>query len=682
MVSFRLLAVLVVAAAAGAPLLHQATDVPDATIYLDSSVPYIGADIPREAGYSGDGVIIAIIDTGIDSTHPDLAGLDIDGRLQGRNFVDPGASPTDVNGHGTQVAGVIAADGSLQGVAPEVTIYSYKVSHDGNSVSSDLIIRAIRQAVEDGADIINISLGVNRTNANIDAAVNDAAEAGIVVIVAAGNDGPGPRTIGSPGINPNAITVGATYNNLTSSLAATLRIQGETFQVIPMAGTKHLDLPITAPLASGGYGRTGDLDRESVEGTIAVVERGSDVPGETIYFSDKEFNAANAGALALLVYNNADGIFLGELLHEFTAPDYAPRIPVLSISGEDGRRIERMIADGAEATLHVFINPDFVVHFSSRGPVSPFFAKPDMVAPGVFVNSTFLGGGYNYTSGTSFATPHVSGTAALLLERYPDLTPTEVKSIIVTTTDPILDESGGAFPIGVAGSGRLNTTKALGAEMVVSPTLLTFDVSRAMPANSEEITLGFPGAAGDVRVRVEGPDAFEIDHEIAGNSVAVAVRMVREVTGEFVGRLFLSHGTVEYNVPLIIRSSEATVTASNDAGTLRFEIDAPGWSFAKIYATNSESGLWHTASATPERGGTITVYEPGTYWVEARISTGDQRYDAYGKVHVESPAQRSIVDSLGIDLPYRQVVILAGVTAAVALVGVLFSRYRQESLRA
>ena len=170
--------------------------------YLDRSVPFIGGDIPRLEGIDGDGIKIAVIDTGVDFNHPDLFGWGPDGKvIGGYNFIQEGEPPLDTNGHGTQVAGIIAADGQLVGVAPKAKILAYKVSENGEAVSSDLIIKAIDRSIEDGADVINISLGVNKTNASIEHAVNRALEKEIFVVVAAGNDGPTPQTIGSPGRN-------------------------------------------------------------------------------------------------------------------------------------------------------------------------------------------------------------------------------------------------------------------------------------------------------------------------------------------------------------------------------------------------------------------------------------------------------------------------------------------------
>ncbi|NOS62763.1 MAG: S8 family serine peptidase, partial [Nitrosarchaeum sp.] len=143
--------------------------------YLNRSVPFVGGDIPRLEGTDGNGIKIAVIDTGVDFNHPDLFGWGPDGKvIGGYNFINEGEPPLDTNGHGTQVAGIIAADGQLVGVAPKAKILAYKVSENGEAVSSDLIIKAIDKSIEDGADIINISLGVNKTNASIEHAENRA----------------------------------------------------------------------------------------------------------------------------------------------------------------------------------------------------------------------------------------------------------------------------------------------------------------------------------------------------------------------------------------------------------------------------------------------------------------------------------------------------------------------------
>ena len=256
--------------------------------YLDKSVPFVGTDVPRMEGIDGEGIVIAVIDTGVDYNHPDLLGWGPDGKIiGGYNFINNNELPIDTSGHGTQVAGVIAADGQATGIAPKAKILAYKVSEDGEGVSSELISRAINMAIEDGADIINISLGVNKTNAKIERAVDRALDQKIFVVTAAGNDGPGAGSIGSPGRNMGSVTVGATYNNLTSSLVATLDVSDRQYVVIPMIGSSQLDVPIRSEIIPAGHARVEDLKGMDVKDKILLAERGS-VDGEILYFSEKE----------------------------------------------------------------------------------------------------------------------------------------------------------------------------------------------------------------------------------------------------------------------------------------------------------------------------------------------------------------------------------------------------------
>ena len=373
-------------------------------VYLEKSVPLIGADLPRSEGFDGSGIKIAIIDTGIDYNHHDLFGFGLNGKvIGGHDFVDNDDQPIDTNGHGTEVAGIIAADGNLKGVAPKAKLLAYRVSATGESVSSEFMVDAIHSAIKEKVDIINISLGVNKTNEELDRAVNEAVKEGIVVVTAAGNSGPGIHTIGSPAESIDVITVGASYNNITSSIVSTLEIGKKQYEVIPMRGITPLSEPIAGKVVFGGYGRSSDLINVDAKNSILLVERGSDVKDEKIFFSEKEYNAAQSGAKAIIVYNNEPGIFFGELVHPDSSANYKPSMPSLSMSRDDGLALKAGLQNDTIANLNVFYHPDFVTPFSSRGPVSPFYIKPDIVAPGVFVNSTFIGNRYNLTSGTSFA---------------------------------------------------------------------------------------------------------------------------------------------------------------------------------------------------------------------------------------------------------------------------------------
>ena len=640
-------------------------------IFLDKSGPYIGTNFPNQNGFDGSEIKIAVIDTGVDYNHPDLFGFGPEGKVVGGyDFMENDFTPIDTNGHGTEVAGIIAADGKLKGIAPKSKILAYRVSDDGESVASDLIVKAIKQAVIDQADIINISLGVNKTNKKIDDAVNDAISNGIVVVTAAGNNGPGLGTIGSPGRNPNTITVGASYNNISSSLVSTLEVDDLQFQVIPMVGTNALDEPIISEIKFGKFGRERDLQNFNVQNSILLVERGSDVENEIVYFSDKEYNAAIAGAKAIIVYNNKPGMFLGELVHEFSGPNYKPTIPALSMSNEDGKKLKNLLQNKTIGKIHVFYNPDFVAHFSSRGPVSPFYIKPDMVAPGAFVNTTLTDGKYNFTSGTSFAAPHVAGAAALLLEKEPDLKPNEIKSLLVTTSDPVADAYGKRFPIEVGGTGRINVTKAFDAKMIIEPTFLVFNLSPEKPTQSDYLEFyGKHDSIEDFEISFIGNDAVDFEYQIENNRIVVSASLIDTLYGNHEDRIVIKEDLVTYSIPVLIHVTKGGINVNEIQGKLNFDILFPEeWSYAKISIINGETGKTDTTSATPVNDASLRVFEPGEYWIESKIRYNEQTFNAYEKFEVKTITQSMDLFNL-LDIPERPIIIVFFVIVAIALVG-------------
>ena len=644
----------------------------DFQTYLDKSGPYIGTKTANESGFDGTGITIAVIDTGVDYNHPDLFGLGDQGKvIGGYDYIDKDNTPIDTSGHGTEVAGIIAADGQLKGIAPKSKILAYRVSDDGNSVSSDLIIKAIEQAIVDGADIINISLGINRTNHKIDNAVNKAIDQGILVVTAAGNNGPELGTIGSPGLNPNTITVGATYNNISSSLVSTLEVGDKRFQVLPMVGTKALDEPIIAEILFGKYSRERDLEGTNVENSILLVERGSDVEDEIVYFSDKEHNAATAGAQAIVVYNSKPGIFLGELTHEFAGPNYQPSIPALSMNNKDGLMLRELLKEKTIGTLNVFYNPDFVAFFSSRGPVSPFYIKPDLVAPGAFVNTTLIDGKYNFTSGTSFAAPHVTGAAALLLQKEPDLEPNDIKSILTTTSDSVSDAYGNKFPLEFAGTGRLNLTKAFNANLIISPTYLTFNLSQEKQSQTQMLEIKSLEKTTPITVSFEGEENIHFEQSFENEDILITASLNDDKLGEFVGRVILENDGVTYTVPILVYVTKGTIIVNDEEGRLNFQISYPeDWSYARISVINKETGKIDTTSVTPKKDSSITVFEPGEYWVESKISSDGNTIDVYETIKVKTastPNEFSFFDSL--DIPERPILIIFAFIVVIALVG-------------
>ncbi len=646
----------------------------DIHTYLERSVPFIGTDIPRIQGIDGDGIKIAIIDTGVDFNHPDLFGWGPDGKvIGGYNFIQEGQPPMDNNGHGTQVAGVVAADGQAVGVAPKAKILAYKVSEDGEGVSSDLIIRAIEKAIEDDADIINISLGVNKTNTKIEKAVNLALEKEIFVVTAAGNDGPGLETIGSPGRNFGSVTVGATYNNLTSSLVATLEIDEKPYTVIPMVGNQKIEDAITGKLVFGGYGKVDDLKNLDVKDSILIVERGSDVEGELLYFSIKETNAADAGAKAMIVYNNISGIFLGELIHEFVEPDYSPRIPVVSIDREEGLGIVESI-NGNDAVLNLFFNPDYLAHFSSRGPVSPFYIKPEIVAPGAYINTTQSNAGYNFTSGTSYAAPHVSGAAALLLQKNPQLHHHEIKSLLLTTVEPVSDAYGDKFSIQESGAGRLNIAKAFDAKLIIEPpNFVTLASSDNKVVEKQFQLKSIDGTWGGFDVTFDGPEFIKFGWELVDENILnVRMSVLEDNFGEHEGKMMISHEEIQYVVPFLLHYTPGSVSVVQQNEKLFFEIYHPEkWSFAKISIINSDDGTIDTTTATPNKTTSMDVYQNAEYWVDAKIRVNGNASSAYNTIDVKTIEERERFD---FDIPERQMVIIAGAIVIIGFIGIIKRR--------
>ena len=641
--------------------------------YLERSVPFVGTDILRIDGIDGTGIKVAVIDTGVDFNHPDLFGWGPDGKVVGGyNFIQEGEPPLDTNGHGTQVAGVIAADGQAIGMAPKAKILAYKVSEDGEGVSAELITKAIEKAIEDGVDIINISLGVNKTNAKIDRAINLALEKEIFVVTAAGNDGPGFKTIGSPGRNFGSVTVGATYNNLPSSLVATLEVDKKPYTVIPMVGSTKLEEPIIGKIIFGGFGKIENLKEIDVKNAILIVERGSNVEGELLYFSIKENNAANAGAKAMIVYNNKPGIFLGELFHEFIEPGYKPQIPVVSIDRKEGLEIIESIKNGNEANMHLFYNPDFVAHFSSRGPVSPFYLKPDIVAPGAYINSTQNNAGYNFTSGTSYAAPHVSGAAALLLQKNPELHHHEIKSLLLTTVEPVSDAYGQEFSVHEAGAGRLDIGNAYGAKLIISPPNFVINVSSddLIAEKQFEIKL-IDGILDNFDVKFVGPEFVKFEYFLESNTLQIKMNMTEENFGDHEGKIIINHDGTRYVIPFLLHYTPGSVSVNQQNQKLFFDIYHPEeWSFAKISVINSKDGKTDTTTAVPNGNASIEIYENAEYWIDAKIRVEGNTTNAFNTIVIDSLPENSHRSEI-IDIPEKQIGIIAGIVIIIGIIGLI-----------
>ncbi len=453
-------------------------------IQLDKSVPFSGgpqvwqrSDAAGRA-IKGEGVTVAVIDTGIDWTHPGFGGFkDVPNEKVVHAASYTGEYPLDNFGHGSHVAGIIAGDADykgtprgdamLNGLAPKARLMGYKVLTAAGSGSATNIILAMEDAVKRGAHVINLSLGdmFGDPYSPESSAANNAMKAGVVVCVAAGNSGPTRDSIGAPGAAHDVITVGASTDDGVTALMAEVEIEGAGQHEIEMRlmdGSVPLPSPaVEVAFVSCGMGLKPKDFPKQVKGRIALIQRGE------ITFLEKALNAEKAGALAAVIYNNREGNFFGTLGEEAKMPT----IPVVAISMENGDILLKAVGEKNQSKAKLKLRPDEVpqpyqlAEFSSRGPNNDGWIKPEITAPGVNINSSTItqapmpGGGmpdpsgYISASGTSMATPHVAGAAALLRQAHPDWTSQQIKAALVNTArfmegqGDVMDQGNGAMDL-------------------------------------------------------------------------------------------------------------------------------------------------------------------------------------------------------------------------------------------
>lgn len=494
---------------------------------MDQSVGLIGADdvwsrVGRE--HAGAGVKVGVIDSGIiaslipgyqeffDCKDVYFAGMYYSGVTGApgadRNSdraTDPSPNVAYVSPHGTHVAGTIGgcvttidsgiwAGTTLSGVAPGVDLYDYNVfpgigagwvAFGGSAFSHD-IAAAIEDSVADGMDVINMSLGggVQGPHDFLAEVANAAAEAGVVVVTSAGNEGPGNFTVGSPGSAENVIAVAASTNT-----------RGAGSQVIvPDGPTYESYVGDFAPFDGNAYtvadwfGTDNEacsldgVEPSTHAGQVVLIARG------TCNFSQKVANAKAAGAVGVIVYSDAR-----EPGGMARTDGFDDDIPAVMISQADGLALEAMLPlDGVVLTGVIVVPqvPDLLAGFSSRGP-APFTGnvKPDVMAPGVNILSSVFSG-YELYDGTSMASPHVAGSAALVLADHPDWTVEQVKSALVTTA------TSQGYEVWEEGAGLVSVPAATDASVFFAPTNASFGVFQGKAPANGSVDIAVTNGAG------------------------------------------------------------------------------------------------------------------------------------------------------------------------------------------
>lgn len=506
-----------------------ASVVPDTVVRTqsDANVPPAGAPKAWKQGTpngaaDGTGVTIAVVDSGVDYTHPDLGGGFGPGHkvVAGHDFVNDDDDPMDDNGHGTHVAGIAAAraaePGGITGVAPGATLTAYKVVDDSGSGFTSDIIAGIEAAADPAnpyrADVINMSLGTAGDGTDpLGQAAAAAVRAGVVVVAAAGNDGPNGWTINSPASAEGVIGVGASTTDLSMPSLSTSGTKPQLLQSYRGAiSANPPKKPVTADVVDIGAGEPEDWQRAGdVRGKMVLTS--AYVPASTGELTADHLSlsreAEKRGAITLIGGPGGADAAPQAVPGEPGVVDVPPSGPSVLESG-DSLRMDSLVTLGTDAfqyatlrqwlaegrlrlTLHGTDTTDQIASFSSRGPTPRFDLKPDLVAPGVEIRSTvptalWKPGQYRM-SGTSMAAPHVAGAAALLRQLHPQQSAEQIKSELIGTSHHLAD-----LPVTTQGSGRLDVAAAAHSELTTSPATVSFglaDLSKSTVRATRTVTL-------------------------------------------------------------------------------------------------------------------------------------------------------------------------------------------------
>jgi minor extracellular serine protease Vpr len=487
---------------------------------LFTALAMTGADtVQNTLGYTGAGVRVAVMDSGIDYHHPDLGGCFGEGCrvATGWDFVGdaynpeasagsleaaaatpvydpvphPDPDPDDCGGHGTHVAGIVGANGAIKGVAPGVTFGAYRVFGCIGPTTSDIMIAAMERALADEMQVLNMSIGSSYQWPQYPTAMaaSRLVNAGVVVVASIGNSGArGVFAAGAPAVGQKVIGV-ASFDNTHVKLATfTITPDGTSIGYRPASSAPAPPTSGTYPMARTGNATStadacSELTAGSLSGHVVLIRRG------TCSLHEKARNAQNAGAAGVVLYNDVAGTLAADV-----AGPPAIGIPVVAISNTDGGLIDSRVASGTVSMTWTNETPRFptqtgglISSFSSYGLSPDLALKPDIGAPGGFIYSTLPleRGGYATFSGTSMASPHVVGAVALLLQARPETPSQAVRAILQNSADPKLwreDPSLGVLDnVHRQGAGLLDIDDAILAAAKIEPGALSLGEGEAGP---------------------------------------------------------------------------------------------------------------------------------------------------------------------------------------------------------
>jgi subtilisin family serine protease len=677
---------------------------------------------PAPAAAQGEGTTVAVLDTGIDYSLADLGAGFGDGFkvVDGYDFVNDDADPMDDHYHGTHVAGIIAGTGaeSVTGVAPAANLTAYKVLDGGGEGYISVILAGMEAAADPTgdhpADVINMSLGGSGDGRDVlGVAAGNISKAGTLVVAAAGNAGPDEATIGTPAAADGVLAVGASITDFriaTARIVAPLERDVVSWRVI-FSATPPAE-PVTAPVIDVGTGTVEDFDRVGDVTGKVVVYRGLAPRGIKDEWGDSLLTARLAesrGAVAALVYqhseldqNNGGGGSPSSSGAEAGIVDVSPSSAGALDSGDDAR-MDKLVVFGitaseyaifssavAEGTARLTLSSedatDRMASFSSRGPTVHGLLKPEIVAPGYEIRSLVpaahgIPENAFHLSGTSMASPHVAGVAAIVHAQNPEITPGDLRARLIGSAVPLAGGSRALSP-SLQGSGRANAQAAATASVIASPDTLAFGQADGDgdPSASLELTLSNPSDAPvTAHLDVEPSAVSQGTLTLAGSDVTIAPGATAtvavtaqatvgttdsELSGVIVARL--GNGG-EVRVPYLQLSRHLTVTATPEpsAGEVSLMVSsflplsgAPGLTIKRV---DGEPFTVQTTPAASMPGwykADVSTDEVGVYQVSATAESGDRTVTGTGTFEVIAEATSSATwQQLGRDASSAQLVV-------------------------
>ena len=545
---------------------------PSKTYYLDmeySTVLTGATTVWANLGYKGEGMVVGVVDTGVDYNHPDLGGGFGNKVIRMIDVADHDNDAMDENGHGTHVSGIMAAKaaepGGVTGMAPEAKIIAAKIVKGGEgSATSEDIAAAFDWMLEqklEGVNLASINMsfgfpgGWNNPTDPEQVAIQNCVDSGIFVSLSAGNEYwsvyPNNQfyyygeamgrftyypadigTVGSPATTPGPASVAASWNT-NSRYVSFLVTDGSGFRGPYTVGSPSPD-PVTVfggvaqSFVYVSYGNDASYYAgKDVTGKIALILRGG--PGDAT-FANKVRTAQAQGAVGAIVMNDAargNAMITMSLAADIT-------IPAVFTGYTYGTYLvnhptAQVLFDGVTAT---FPNPtpDKMVDFSSWGTDPNLNFKPEIAAPGGGIWSTvpLAMGGYANYSGTSMASPHVGGAAALIKQAHPDWTPAQVKAALMNTAALLTDPTTGLpYSPRLQGAGRINVYNALLTPVFVADNTTNYPaepLGDTDSATSKTFTLklvntGATDITYNLSATIQRYNASRVPYSLAGGSV-------------------------------------------------------------------------------------------------------------------------------------------------------------------